>query len=68
MLFYSSCMAAADIIGGLPPSPSNPQAGADELDKAPTCLGAIITIAKLEPLLRPEFAMCVRKAEFHLHK
>lgn len=57
MLFYSSCMAAADIVSG-PPSPSNPQAGSDDLEKAPMCLGAITAITKLEPLLKPEFAMC----------
>jgi hypothetical protein len=57
MLFYSSCMAAADILGG-PLGPSNPQVGADDLDKAPMCLGAITAITKLEPLLKPEFAMC----------
>lgn len=57
MLFYSSCMAAADIIGG-PPSLSNRHAGSDDLENAPMCLGAITAITKLEPLLKSEFAMC----------
>ncbi len=57
MLFYGSCMAAANIVGGTP-TPSNAQAGADDLDKAPMCFGAITAITKLEPLLKSEFAMC----------
>ena len=59
MMFYASCMAAAEIVGGPPTGPSNPQAGADDLDKVPMCLGAITSITKLEPLLKPEFAMCL---------
>lgn len=57
MMFYASCMAASAIMGR-PPGPSTPQAGADDLAKAPMCLGAITSITKLEPLLKPEFAMC----------
>ena len=38
--------------------PLKPTAGADDLDKAPMRLGAITSITELEPLLKPEFAMC----------
>jgi hypothetical protein len=49
-MFYQSCMAAASIMEGNPPS--------DALDKAPMCFGAVTAIINLEPFLKPEFAMC----------
>src|SRR5215472_5575957 len=54
MMYYQSCMAAADIIESRHPS-------VDQLDKAPMCFGAITAIMNLEPLLRPEFGMCPPK-------
>jgi hypothetical protein len=49
-MFYQSCMAAASIMEGNPPS--------DAFDKAPMCFGAVTAIINLEPFIKPEFAMC----------
>ena len=49
-MYYQSCMAAASIMEGSPPS--------DALDKAPMCFGAVTAIINLEPFLKPEYAMC----------
>jgi hypothetical protein len=49
-MFYQSCMAAASIMEGNAPT--------DALDKAPMCFGAITAIVKLQPFLKPEYAMC----------
>jgi hypothetical protein len=54
-MFYQSCMAAASILEGSAPS--------DAFDKAPMCLGAITAIVKLEPFLKPEYAMCPPKGK-----
>jgi hypothetical protein len=53
-MFYQSCMAAASIMEGNPPS--------DALDKAPMCFGSITAIINLEPFLKPEYAMCPPKS------
>lgn len=50
-MYYQSCMAAADIMEGHHPSD-------EQFEKAPMCFGAITAIMSLEPLLKPEFAMC----------
>jgi hypothetical protein len=44
-MYYQSCMAAASIMEGNPPS--------DALDKAPMCFGAVTAIINLEPFLKP---------------
>jgi hypothetical protein len=60
IMYYASCMTAADIMEGRPP-PSDPQADANQLDKAAMCFGAVTAIANLEPFLKPEFALCPPK-------
>src|ERR1700730_17444044 len=60
-MFYSSCMAAADIMEGRP-SPSDQEATASQLEKATMCFGAVTALMNLEPLFKPEFAMCPPQA------
>ena len=55
--FYPSCLAAADIVQGKRPAADSEDA-AKQLRQASVCFGAVTAIMKLEPLLKPEFAVC----------
>jgi hypothetical protein len=55
--FYPSCLAAADIIQGKRPAADSEDA-ARQLRQASACFGAVTAIMKLEPFLKPEFAVC----------
>ena len=55
--FYPSCLAAADIVQGKRPAADSEDA-AKQLRQASACFGAVTAIMKLEPFLKPEFAVC----------
>jgi hypothetical protein len=55
--FYPSCLAAADIVQGKRPAADSDDA-AKQLRQASACFGAVTAIMKLEPFLKPEFAVC----------
>jgi len=55
--FYPSCLAAADIVQGKRPATDSEDA-AKQLRQASACFGAVMAILKLEPMLKPEFAVC----------
>jgi hypothetical protein len=55
--FYPSCLAAADIVQGKRPAADSEDA-ARQLRQASACFGAVTAIMKLEPFLKPEFAVC----------
>ena len=71
MMFYRSCMAAADIAVGNPPPPTA-DATMERLELAGPCFAAVTALMELEPLLTPESAMCppaqtkVSNAQVHL--
>jgi hypothetical protein len=50
-------LAAADIVQGKRPAADSEDA-AKQLRRASTCFGAVTAIMKLEPFLKPEFAVC----------
>ncbi len=56
-VYYPSCLAAADIAQGKHPAADSVES-AKQLRKAAICFGAITAIMNLEPLFKPEFAMC----------
>ena len=56
-VFYPSCLAAADIVQGKHPAADSEDA-AKQLRQASICFGAVTAIMKLEPFLKPEFAVC----------
>ena len=55
--FYPSCLAAADIVQGKRPATDSEDA-ARQIRQASACFGAVMAIMKLEPLFKPEFAIC----------
>jgi Rap1a immunity proteins len=55
--FYTSCMAAAEIVGGQR-KPSEPESGMSQLEQATMCFGSVTAIANLEAFFQPQFAMC----------
>lgn len=56
-VFYSSCMAAGDIVQGKRPAADSPVA-ANQLKEAAICFGAVTAIMNVEPFFKPEFAVC----------
>jgi hypothetical protein len=56
-VYLPSCLAAADIVQGKRPTADSDDA-AKQLKRAAICFGAVTAIMNLEPLLKPEFAMC----------
>jgi hypothetical protein len=50
-------LAAADIVQGKRPAADSEDA-ARQLRQASACFGAVTAIMKLEPFLKPEFAVC----------
>jgi hypothetical protein len=50
-------LAAADVVQGKRPAADSEDA-ARQLRQASACFGAVTAIMKLEPFLRPEFAVC----------
>ena len=57
MVYYPSCLAAADIVQGKHPAADSEDA-AKQLKQAAICFGAVTAIMNLEPFFKPEFAMC----------
>jgi hypothetical protein len=57
IVFYPSCLAAADIVQGKRPATDSEDA-AKQLRQASACFGAVTAIMKLTPLFRSEFSMC----------
>jgi hypothetical protein len=57
MVYYPSCLAAADIVQGRRPAADSEDA-AKQLRQAAICFGAVTAIKNLEPLFKPEFAVC----------
>ena len=57
MVYYPSCLAAADIVQGKHPAADSEDA-AKQLKQAAICFGAVTAIMNLEPFVKPEFAMC----------
>jgi hypothetical protein len=55
--FYTSCMAAAEIVGGQRKL-SEPESGISQLEQATMCFGSVTAIANLEAFFQPQFAMC----------
>jgi Rap1a immunity proteins len=56
-VYLPSCLAAADIVQGKRPAADSEDA-AKQLKRAAICFNAVTAIMNLEPLLKPEFAMC----------
>jgi len=56
-VFFPSCMAAADIVQSKRPAADSEDA-AKQLRLASGCFAAVTAIMKLEPLFKPEFAVC----------
>lgn len=56
-IYLPSCLAAADIVQGKRPAADSEDA-AKQLKRAAICFNAVTAIMNLEPLLKPEFAMC----------
>src|SRR5271169_1781256 len=56
-IYLPSCLAAADIVQGKRPAADSEDA-AKQLKWAAICFNAVTAIMNLEPLLKPEFAMC----------
>lgn len=66
MVYYPSCMAAADIVQGKRPAADSEDA-AKQLKQAAICFGAVTAIMNLEPFLKPEYSACPppdKKASF----
>jgi Rap1a immunity proteins len=57
MVYYPSCMAAADIVQGKRPSADSEDA-AKQLRQAAICFGAVTAIMNLEPFFKPEYSAC----------
>jgi hypothetical protein len=57
VIYYPSCLAAADIVQGKRPAADSVDAG-KQLRQAAICFGAVRAIISLEPLFKPEFAAC----------
>jgi hypothetical protein len=56
-VYYPSCLAAAEIVQGRHPAADSEDA-AKQLRQAAICFGAITAIMNLEPLFKPESAVC----------
>jgi hypothetical protein len=56
MVYYPSCLAAAEIVQGKHPTADSEDA-AKQLNKAAICFGAVTAIMNLEPFFKPEFAV-----------
>jgi hypothetical protein len=57
MVFYPSCLAAADIVQGKHPAADSEDA-TKQLRQAAICFGAVTTIMNVEGFFKPEFAVC----------
>ena len=57
MVYYPSCLAAADIVQGRRPA-ADSEAASKQLRQAAICFGALTAIKNLEPFFKPEFAVC----------
>ena len=57
MVYYPSCLAAADIVQGKSPAADSEDA-AKQLNRAAICFGAVTAIMNLEPFFKPEYAAC----------
>jgi hypothetical protein len=57
LVFYPSCLAAADIVQGKHPAADSEDA-TKQLRQAAICFGAVTTIMNVEGFLKPEFAVC----------
>ncbi len=60
LVYYPSCLAAADIVQGKHPAADSEEA-AKLLKKAAICFGAITAIRNLEPFFKAEYAVCPPK-------
>src|SRR5262249_48344273 len=56
-VFFPSCMAGADFVKSKRPAADSEDA-AKQLRLASGCFAAVTAIMKLEPLFKPEFAVC----------
>jgi hypothetical protein len=57
MVYFQSCMAAADIVQGKRPAADSEDAS-KQLRKAAICFGAVTAIVNLEPLFKAEYSAC----------
>jgi hypothetical protein len=57
MVFYPSCLAAADIVQGRHPAADSEDAS-KQLQRAAICFGAVTAIMNVERFFKPEFAVC----------
>jgi hypothetical protein len=57
IVFYPSCLAAADIVQGKHPAADSEDAS-KKLRQAAICFGAVTAIMNLEPFFKSEFAVC----------
>jgi hypothetical protein len=57
LVFYPSCLAAADIVQGKRPAADSEDA-TKQLRQAAICFGAVTTIMNVEGFFKPEFAVC----------
>jgi hypothetical protein len=57
VVYYPSCLAAADIVQGKRPAADSENAS-KQLRQAAICFGAVRAIMNLEALFKPEFAAC----------
>jgi hypothetical protein len=57
MVYYPSCLAAADIVQGERPAADSEDA-AKQLKQAAICFGAVTAIMNLEPFFKSKFAVC----------
>jgi hypothetical protein len=57
MVFYPSCLVAADIVQGKHPAADSEDAS-KQLRQAAICFGAVTTIMNVEAFFKPEFAIC----------
>jgi hypothetical protein len=57
LVYYPSCLAAADIVQGKHPAADSEDA-AKQLRQAAICFGAVTAIMNVEAFFKPEFAVC----------
>jgi hypothetical protein len=57
MVYFQSCMAAADIVQGKRPAADSEDAS-KQLRQAAICFGAVTAIVNLEPLFKAEYSAC----------
>src|ERR1700730_10162612 len=57
VVYYPSCLAAADIVQGKRPAADSENAS-KQLRQAAICFGAVRAIMNLESLFKPEFVAC----------